>query len=154
MIQCFLGYGCKQSSCGYEQRSETQLYHDLFGISTDLNLFSAGTRFIVTPLVNSEGVCVPGEGDGDAHGRSEACEAPALTAHRLQTGVCGGEAAHLGDQRQRDLLTLLKASQQQQKILLLIDQSLPEALGAQVLPIQPLWTQKNFFLMVKLNFNV
>lgn len=84
---------------------------------------------------------VPGEGDGDAHGRSEAREAPALAAQRLQTAV-SGQAAHAGDQRQRGLLTLLKSTQQQQKILLLIDQSLPEALGTQVLPIHPLWRHR------------
>lgn len=80
---------------------------------------------------------VPGEGDRDPDGGAEAGEAAAALGDGLQAGG-RGVAAHAGDQCQRGLLALLEAAQQQQQVLLLVDQSLPETFGAQISPVHAL----------------
>lgn len=89
---------------------------------------------------------LPWDCDDDSYGSPKSSEGSALGGERG-----GGSCPHVCDETQRGLLTFLETSQQQQQVTLLVHQSFPEALSAQVTLIQPLHLQTNHWIIIALH---
>lgn len=78
-------------------------------------------------------ICTPRDGDNGPCGRSEPRQRALWSVLLKHSRVC----SHSRNRRKDLFLTVLKPTDQVQQVLLLVEECLSEALGSQVLSIQP-----------------